>query len=143
MLDARKLILGFVLIVVASASWWLTHQVAEPPPAASTRPRHEPDYIVENFAGNAMNAQGARQYRLTAKRLTHYPDDDTTHFVEPLLVQFRPGGSTATTRADKGVMPGSGTEIVMTGNVHVTRSADGRSSGGEITTDQLRVELDR
>lgn len=143
MLDARKLIIGVVLVVVASASWWLTHQVVEPPPAASARPRHEPDYIVENFAGNAMNIRGVQQYRLTAKRLTHYPDDDTTHLVQPTLLQFRPGGLTVMTRADKGVIPGSGTEIIMTGNVHVTRSADGRSSGGEVTTDELRVELDR
>ncbi len=90
-----------------------------------------------------MSALGSRKYLLTAKRLTHYPDDDTTHFVEPVLVQFRPDGPTATTRADAGVMPGDGSEIVLTGNVHLTRAADGRSSGGEVATERLRVELDR
>ena len=143
MLDARKLILGFVLIAAAGVSWWLTHQAAVPIAITTPTPRHEPDFTVENFVGNTMDARGTRRYHLTAKQLTHYPDDDTTHFVEPVLQQFRPDGSTTMTRADRGVMPGDGTEIVMTGNVHVTRSANGRSGGGEVATDRLRIELDR
>lgn len=143
MLDARKLILGVVLIAAAGISWWLTHQATTPVAFTAPAQRHEPDFIVENFVGNTMDARGARKYHLTAKRLTHYPDDDTNHFVEPVLRQFRPDGSTTTTRADRGVMPGDGTEIVMTGNVHLTRSADGRSGGGDVTADRLRIELDR
>ena len=143
MLDARKLVLGVVLIAAAGVSWWLTHQATAPITITTPAPRHEPDFVVENFVGNTMDAHGVRRYHLTAKRLTHYPDDDTTHFVEPVLRQFRPDGSTTTTRADRGVMPGDGTEIVMTGNVHLTRSADGRSGGGEVVTDRLRIELDR
>jgi lipopolysaccharide export system protein LptC len=143
MLEARKLILGVVLIVAATGSWWLTHQATEPTTTATPKPRHEPDYTVENFVGNTMDAQGERKYHLTAKRLTHYPDDDTTHLARPVLLQFRHDGSMTTTRADDGVIPGNGTEIIMTGNVHVTRSAEGRSRGDEVTTDRLRVELDR
>jgi lipopolysaccharide export system protein LptC len=143
MLDARKLVLGIVLAAVAIGSWWLTRQAAEPTAAVDTTPRHEPDYIIENFVGNAMNIQGARQYLLTAKRATHYPDDGATHFVEPVLVQFQAGRATATTRADAGVMPSGGAEIIMTGNVRLTRAADDRSSGGEVAAERLRVELDR
>jgi lipopolysaccharide export system protein LptC len=143
MLDARKLLLGVVLLAVAVGSWWLTRRAAEPTPAAITKPRHEPDYVVQDFVGNVMDAHGAHAYRLTAQRATHYPDDDTTHFVQPVLVQFLPAGVTATTRADAGVMPGDGSEIVMTGNVHAARTASPRSSGGEVTAERLRIELDR
>lgn len=143
MLDVRKLLIGVVLLAAAVGSWWLTRRAAEPPPAAITTPRHEPDYVIENFVGNAMDARGERTYRLTAQRATHYPDDDTTHFVQPVLVQFLPAGVTATTRADAGVMPGDGSEIVMSGNVHATRTAGLRSSGGEVTAERLRIELDR
>ena len=143
MLDARKLLLGTALAAAAIGSWWLTHRAAEPPAATISQTRHEPDYIIENFVGNAMNAEGARQYLLTAQRLKHYPDDDTTHFTHPVLVQFLPGGVSATTRADTGVMPGDGSEIVMIGNVRATRTADRRSAGGEVTAERLRIELDR
>jgi lipopolysaccharide export system protein LptC len=142
--DARKLLVGVVLFASAVGTWWLTRRAAEPIPAAITKPRHEPDYVIENFVGNAMDAHGARTYHLTAQRVTHYADDDTTHFIRPVLVQFlRREGVTATTRADTGVMPGDGTEITMTGNVHATRTAGPRSTGGEVTAERLRIELDR
>ncbi len=143
MLDARKVILGIVLAVAAAGSWWLTHQVAVPTPSANLKPRHEPDYIVKNFVGTTMDEKGVRKYHLTAKQLTHFPDDDTTHLVQPVLVQFQPGGSTATTRADEGLIPGGGGEIIMVGNVRLTRATEGRADSGEVSADRLRVELDR
>lgn len=143
MLDARKLALGAVLAALAVGSWWLTHRASQPGIAPGMEARHEPDYTIEGFVGSVMNAQGTRRYLLTAQRLTHYPDDDTTHLVQPVLVQYLPGGVHATTRADAGVMPGDGSEIVMTGDVHVTRTAGPGSAGGEVTAEHLRVELDR
>ena len=142
MIDARKLLLGLVLCAAAVGSWWLTRGSDVPTTVTNTAAAQLPDYIVENFTGNSMDAQGRRKYLLTARRLTHYPHDDTAHFVEPVLVQFQPGGVIATTRADTGVMPDNGTEIVMTGNVRLTRSGDGEPTG-VTTTDRLRVELDR
>ena len=143
MIDRRKLALGITLAAVALGSWWATRSVAPPAPTADARTRHEPDYIIENFDATTMNEHGARRYDLKAKRLVHYPDDDTSHLTEPQLVQYPLEGTPVVTRADTGVMPGDGREILMRGNVHVTRTADKRSPGGEMTADDLRVELDR
>jgi lipopolysaccharide export system protein LptC len=143
MIDTRKLLLGLLLLTLAGASWWWTRHVAEPalkPEAAATR---EPDYVIEKFTADAMNEQGVRKYVLTAQRLTHYPHNETAHLVAPVLVQYLPDGVNVTTRADTGVMPDAGNEILMHGNVHVTRTADPRSPGGEMTANELRVELDR
>lgn len=141
--DVPKLLVGLALGAAAIGSWWLTRQATQPPVAATTPVRHEPDYSIDNFVGNSMNEQGVRKYLLTAQRLVHFPDDDTTHFAHPVLVQFLPGGVRATTRADTGVMPGDGSVIVMTGDVHSSRTADRRSAGGEVVADRLRIELDR
>lgn len=143
MTEARKIAIGVVLVAVASASWWFTRQAAPPSETLDPKKRHDPDYIVDHFDGTSMNEQGTPRYHLVAQRLTHYPDDDTAHFVEPVLVQYLPSGAKITTRADAGVMPGSATEIVMTGNVVATRGGDRDSAGGEMHTDRLRVELDR
>lgn len=143
MMDSRKLLIGVVLLALAGGSWWLTRHAAKPVAVPDAAALHEPDYVIENFVGSAMNEQGIRKYLLSAQRLTHYPHDDTAHFVEPVLVQYLPDGAQVTTRAETGVMPGDGREIVMTGNVHVTRTADRRAAGGEIRTGRLRVELDR
>ncbi|MFL6647368.1 MAG: LPS export ABC transporter periplasmic protein LptC, partial [Sulfurifustaceae bacterium] len=139
----HKLAIGIVLLVIAVGSWWFTRQTAPPSETLDPEKRHDPDYIVEHFDGTTMNEQGTPRYHLTARRLTHYPDDDTAHFVEPVLVQYLPNGAQIMTRADAGVMPGTADEILMTGNVRATRSGDRESAGGELRTDRLRVELDR
>jgi lipopolysaccharide export system protein LptC len=140
--DARKIALGIILAALAAGTWWLTHRTGVPTGTLGPQVRHEPDYTIDDFIGNVMDAHGARKYRLTAQRLTHYPDDDTTHLTRPVLVQYLPDGVTATTRADAGVMPGDGSEIIMTGDVRVTRTANA-NAGGEVTADHLRIQLDR
>lgn len=142
-MDARKLVLGLALIALAAGTWWLTQRAAEAPPAGTAPAAREPDYVIENFLARAMNEAGHPKYRLSADRLLHYPDDDTAHLIEPVLVQYLPGGARATTRARTGVMPGDGSEIVMRGDVHVTRTGDAGHPGGEIRADRLRIELDR
>lgn len=143
MIDRRNLTIGVLLIVLAAVSWWYGRNPSMPLGIDSAKLRHDPDYIVERFAATAMNEKGTPRYQLSAERMTHYPDDDTSHFVRPVLVQFQPAGLQVTTRSDYGVMPGDGSEILMTGNVRATRSGDAASAGGEMRTDRLRIELDR
>lgn len=142
-MDARKLLLGLALLAAALGSWWLTHHAAVVPEQGRAAAAREPDYVIDDFLARAMNETGTSRYRLSAERLLHYPDDDTAHLVEPVLVQYLPGGARTTTRARTGVMPGDGSEILMRGDVHVTRTAGAASAGGEIHADRLRVELDR
>lgn len=142
MADARKIAVGITLAALAVGTWWLTHRAGVPTGTPGPQILHEPDYTIDDFIGNVMDARGERKYRLTAQRLTHYPDDDTTHLTRPVLVQYLPDGVIATTRADTGVMPGDGSEIIMTGDVHVTRTADA-NAGGEVTANRLRIQLDR
>lgn len=143
MSGARRWIAVLALIALAAVSWWFARDAAPPLLAPDARLRHDPDYFVDKFTATAMNERGAPKYVLTADRLTHYPDDDTAHYDKPVLVQYKPNGARTTARGDTGVMPGDGKEIVMDGNVHVVNSNDPRSAGGEITTQHLRVELDR
>ncbi len=140
MFNARRLALGLVLLSAAGGSWWLTRSAA-PPPAGAAPPPDQPDYVIEKFTARALNSEGTDKYVLSAQRLTHYPAGDTAYLVEPVLVQYLPHGAIVTTRADSGVMPGDGREILMRGNVRVRRSGDTKSAGGEITAEQLRVEL--
>ena len=143
MIDARRLALGLILLLGAILSWWFARDTTPTPSAPNAKTRHDPDYFVETFTATAMDEHGSPKYVLTADRLTHYPDDDTTHYVKPVVLQYKPNGARTKAWGDTGVMPGNASEIVMDGNVHVTNAGDPRSAGGEITTPHLRVELDR
>lgn len=143
MLNRRRVIIGIVLLALAAGSWWLTRNAAQPVDGDAARASRAPDYTIEDFIARSMNEYGAPKYVLSAQRLLHYPSDDTAHLVQPVLMQHLPDGARVTTRADAGVMPGDGREIVMIGNVRVQRAADGKSAGGEVLAERLRVELDR
>ena len=142
MTDARALTVIAVLALLAGASWWWLRGQA-PTASVASGPRHEPDYTIENFTATVMNETGQKKYRLTAARLVHYPDDDTSHLTQPYLIQYPPQGVPTHTMSDSAVVPAGGREIVMRGNVHVTRGADARGAGGAVRAEQMRIELDR
>ena len=59
-------------------------------PAADPRVAHEPDYFVEGFAVTRTNASGEPVFRLSAERLVHFPDDDSSEMVQPRLASLDP-----------------------------------------------------
>jgi lipopolysaccharide export system protein LptC len=142
-MEHRKIFIALILIAIAMGSWWLTHNTVSPLPLTDPRARHEPDYIVENFLSTAMNEIGTRKYQLRAERLTHYPDDDTSHLIQPELTQYVDGAVRAIARADTGLIPGHGREIIMKGNVRVRHLGSSEVPGGETSADQMRFQLNR
>jgi len=140
--DARKLAIIAVLALLAGASWWWLRGQAPTAPAISGL-RHEPDYTVENFTATVMNERGQKKYRLSAARLVHYPDDDTSHLTQPYLIQYPLQGAPTHTKADSAVVPAGAREIFMRGNVRVTRGTDAHGAGGAVRAEQMRIELDR
>jgi len=87
----ERLSTGFplaLLALLAALTFWLDH-IAQP----TTTPRdsimrHDPDYIVENFVAVRTRVDGTPWYQLEAKRMLHYPDDDTTHLENPRILSF-------------------------------------------------------
>lgn len=131
-----------LLALVALGAWWNGYnernQINEEPPAG-----HRPDYTIDDFTATVMHANGQKKYRLSAARLVHYPDDDTSHLTEPYLIQYPLQGTPVHTRANSAVVPAGAREIHMQGNVRVTRGPDAGRAGGAMHADQLRLELDR
>jgi len=138
----NRLAVAVALLALLALTWWLPNALTERTGLFDGETRHEPDYIVENFTAVAMDASGWRRYELRAAKLKHYPDDDTMELDKPYLVQYSPNAAPVHTRADHGYMTSKGNEILMRGNVRVTRGASGaREPAGEVTSQELRVEL--
>jgi len=111
--------------------------------------RHDPDYYMENFTAIGMDEAGRRKYVLEAERMVHYPDDDTALLDYPHIIQYKPGEAPQHSYSESGWMGPDGNEVLLTGNVRVIqgRAPEGSDSqkggGGVLTTDKLRVLLDR
>lgn len=143
MIEHRKLMIAVFLAALAVGSWWLTYKVTPPILTLDAGVRHDPDYIVERFVATVMNASGTRNYELRARRLMHYPDDETSHLLEPELTQYAQGRVLLVARGDTGMIPKDGSTIDMRGDVRIKRVGGGGSPGGEIRVDESRFELGR
>lgn len=80
-----------LLAVLAGLTFWLKSAVDRETPANNGKLRHDPDAIAENFIVRRFDTNGQVKYRLTAPRLVHYPDDDSSDIDAPRLFAFRPG----------------------------------------------------
>jgi lipopolysaccharide export system protein LptC len=105
--------------------------------------RHDPDYLVANFTTTTYNKDGAGESILSAVKLVHYPDDDSTDLTAPRVVQSKPREPRVTVKAERGTLSRSGEEIFLYDNVELVREADGERPEARMTTSFLHVVRDR
>jgi lipopolysaccharide export system protein LptC len=108
-----------LLAVLASLTFWLDQAVQQDTPGSGAE-RHDPDYIVEKLVAHRMDAKGDVKHTLYAERMTHYPDDDTTHLVSPRFI------SNASARAPMSIT--SRTAKVSSGGEHIYFETDVRAT---------------
>ena len=121
-----------LLFALGLLTFWLerTARVEETHPSLH---RHDPDYIVENFSASRIGPDGRPQHTLYAKRMTHYPDDDSTHLETPRLVSFRDKNETMTVTAKTALLSGDGQNAYLSDGVRLVRSA--RDANGELVVE--------
>ena len=103
--------------------------------------RHDPDYYIENFTATGLDKNGARRFVIKAKRMAHFPHDDTALLDFPEITQFQEGAPPRHTYADSGWMNSTGDEIIMTDNVRIVVESTEDTAGGTIKTKRLRILL--
>jgi lipopolysaccharide export system protein LptC len=125
-LDRIAAIVSLVLLTGLGLFTFYLSQVAERdlrPRGAARAPSGEPDYFVERLALLTMNELGEPAFRLEARQLRHYPQDDTTDFEEPVMVSLDPERPRVTITANRGRVLQGGVEVQLSGDVVVTRAA--------------------
>jgi lipopolysaccharide export system protein LptC len=139
MASAFPLLLAAVL---AALSFWLERTVQGPAAPRDGSTRHDPDYIVENFIAVRMGPDGKRLHQLEAKRMLHYPDDDTTHLLEPRLQQYEDGKLAVRMTANRALVSSEGKTVDMNDDVKVVRLPTATQSELTLITEHLHVVPD-
>ena len=112
-----------LLVVLAGFTWYLAHVASGGGGGGPSRAAvHEPDYFVERFALTRLNARGEPVYRMSADRMEHFPDDDSSEFVKPHLVSLDPANPLVTVRALRGRATSAGIETHLYDDVRLTRA---------------------
>ena len=132
-----------LILALAAASLWLERAVQAPEHDKSGKMRHDPDFIAEDFGITKMDVTGKPEYILSAERMQHYPDDESTSVVAPRLVQRHDNANPVVIRADRGLIAKNGEEASFYGSVVVVREAGRGQSELRVQTEYLQVVPDR
>jgi lipopolysaccharide export system protein LptC len=120
-----------LLASLAGLTYWLNAQVQEQQPRRDGSARHEPDLFIESFRAVSFDTDGFPRQGLSAKRGQHYPDDDSTDFIEPSVVLSEPGKPRFSVTANKGALSGDRETISLAGNVRAVRDADATAADAQ------------
>jgi lipopolysaccharide export system protein LptC len=132
-----------LILALAAASLWLERAVQAPERDKSGKTRHDPDFVAEEFGITKISAAGKPEYILSAERMLHYPDDESTNIVAPRLVQRPDNAPPIVIRADSGLISKNGAETNFYGNVVVVREAGQGRSELRVQTEYLQIVPDR
>jgi lipopolysaccharide export system protein LptC len=124
---------------LAMLTLWLEHAVNAPTGGRPDPTLHDPDFIVERFTATTLDKSGRPDSRLIAKRMVHYPDDETTELDEPHLVQLTDDGPPVRITAERGTVTKDGEEVRLYGNVVVVREATDARPELRMETTYLQV----
>ena len=137
----EQAVLVVTIAVMFGLSLWLQMNFLKPTlPQNGTVISHEPDYYIHKFTATGRDANGIA-YILEAKRLAHFPDDNTALLDEPRLVQYEQDTSSRTTSSDSGLVYENGTKILLQGNVQVTQGATDTAVGSVTSADRMTIKL--
>jgi lipopolysaccharide export system protein LptC len=128
-----------VLALLVGLTLWLNQLVQAPAARADGSLRHDPDLMVENFNARKLGEDGRVLYTLVARKMVHYPDDDSALLESVTLEAYEPRQPKMTVTADHGRLEQGGDRVWIEGNVVVVRDADEKNGAARLTTDKLLV----
>lgn len=132
-----------LMLSLAALTYWLDHSVQSAPAKKDGSARHDPDYIVENFKTTRMGTDGTPHFVLTATKMTHYPDDDSTYLEQPHFTRYQTGKPSVHVIGKHGMVSANGEHVYFTSNVRVTREAFNKNSQLTLDTEYLHIIPDK
>lgn len=125
--------------LLVALTLWLDQLVQPPAGRPDGSRRHDPDLMVENFSARKLGEDGAVLYTLAARKMVHYPDDDSALLESLKLEAYEPRQPRMTITADNGRLEKGGERVWIEGNVVVLREAQANDGGARLTTERLLV----
>jgi lipopolysaccharide export system protein LptC len=128
-----------VLGLLVGLTLWLNQLVQAPAARADGSMRHDPDLMVENFSARKLGENGEVRYTLAARKMVHFPDDDSALLENVKVEAYEPQQPKMTATADRGRLEQGGDRVWIEGNVVVVREGDARLGRSRLTTEKMLV----
>jgi lipopolysaccharide export system protein LptC len=127
-----------LMLALALLTFYLERTVRDEEAKPPAR-RHDPDYIVTRFTTTTYNRDGQPLTVLSADKMVHFPDDDSTLLLAPRVEQTKPDEPRITVTAERGTLSADGEEIFLYDNVVLLRQASEAQPAARMTTSFLHV----
>ena len=131
------------LFGLLAATYWLNLQVQPQAAKPDSSKRHDPDAIIENFSAIKLNEQGVPSFIMVAKKMLHYPDDDSTTLEAPRITMLSAEHPAIHASAKRGMVSSKGDEIFLHDDVEVLRDASAKQDQLSLQTEYLHVIPDQ
>lgn len=128
--------LGALALLVA-LTVWLDMLVQPGGTRGDGTKRHDPDLIIQNFSAKKLGEDGRVLYTLAARKMVHYPDDDSSHLEVLAFDAFEPRQPRVAITAERGRLEAGGDRVWIEGNVRVRREAAEKSEPLTLATDNV------
>jgi len=135
--------LPLLLLLMLAAAYWLNQQIQPLPFTPDNSKRHDPDFIVSKFVATTLNEEGKPRFVMAAKKMLHYPDNNSTYLEAPELTSFDSDHPPIHAYANNGIVSGKGEEIFLHDDVKIVRTASSTQREMIFTTSYLYVIPDR
>jgi len=129
-----KIILPLLVILTI---WLLSGEDDNDIELEQSETHHSSDYDITGFTLSAMDKDGKLSRVISGQKMAHYPEDDSTEIIFPIARFIEPEKDTWIVTADKGHTQGKGEDILLTGNVIITREINDEI---ELHTEKLHLD---
>lgn len=110
-----------------------------PVPSAAGKPGHVPDYFVDDLKAVGYDVAGVPRYHMTAKKMVHFLDDDTTQLESPAFLRDGPGVPKVDARSKRGQVSPKGEIVYLIDDVNVTQTGMDNPLPIEMQTQYLKI----
>ncbi len=140
-MNLRTILFAILLITLLAGSRWLAETST---PAGSDIPKesHNADFFLERFTYTVMDKEGRPDRRLSADKMLHFPDDDSTELDNPHITIFIENVPLWQIHAESGWLSGDGDLLLLNGPTTINRAASPAGNKINIVTRNLRLQPD-
>jgi lipopolysaccharide export system protein LptC len=138
-MERRTLLFGGLLLAILGGSKWLV-EIIEQEESTQKPEAHTADYFLDNFTNTVMGVDGKPFRRLSADRMLHFPDDDSTELTKPNVTLFQENAPPWQIRSEQGWLSGDGNLLLLKGTVIIDREQAPGVRPIHIVTRNLRVQ---
>lgn len=131
-----------ILLLLVALTFWLEQLVRPAVPRATAQGRNDPDLIVDNFTARKLGPDGTLRYTLTARKMTHYPVEDTSRLEAVSFEASSPGQPKITATSKTGSVTEGGDRVILEGDVVVNGAASDKLPAWKLTTPKLTLQPD-